>query len=60
MLRPVFTVLALLFAATPTLAATSSPQELAGRTIERRAVEAVIWGMPAVNTELMYDAMVKA
>jgi hypothetical protein len=37
-----------------------APQELASRTIERRAVEAVIWGMPAVNTELMYDEMVKA
>lgn len=27
--------------------------------VERRAVEAVIWGMPAVNTELMYQAMLK-
>jgi hypothetical protein len=24
------------------------------RTIDRRAVEAVIWGMPAVNYDLMY------
>jgi hypothetical protein len=30
-----------------------SPEELVLRTIERRAVEAVIWGMPAVNAELM-------
>src|SRR5580692_9443863 len=41
------------FAQTPT------PDQLAQRTIERRAVEAVIWGMPAVNTDLMYQAMVK-
>jgi hypothetical protein len=27
--------------------------ELAERTLRRRAVEAVIWGMPAVNTDLM-------
>lgn len=37
-----------------------SSQELADRMIERRAVEAVIWGMPAVNTELMRQAMLKA
>jgi hypothetical protein len=30
-----------------------SSEDLARRTIERRAVEAVIWGMPAVNTDLM-------
>ena len=30
------------------------------RIVEGRAAEAVIWGMPAVNTELMRDAMVKA
>ena len=27
--------------------------------MERRAVEAVIWGMPAVNFDLMFQAMVK-
>ncbi len=37
-----------------------SNEELARRAIERRAVEAVIWGMPAVNFELMYQAMVQA
>jgi hypothetical protein len=30
------------------------------RLIESRAVEAVIWGMPAVNTELMRQEMLKA
>ena len=37
-----------------------TPQQLAERTLHRRAVEAVIWGMPAVNAELMFDAMVQA
>ena len=36
---------------------TLSPDELARRAVERRAVEAVIWGMPAVNAELMFEAM---
>jgi hypothetical protein len=35
-----------------------SAEELARRTLERRAVEAVIWGMPAVNYDLMYQAAV--
>lgn len=37
-----------------------SAEELHRRTVERRAVEAVIWGMPAVNYQLMYEAMVRA
>ena len=37
-----------------------TPNELAQRTVARRAVEAVIWGMPAVNFDLMYQSMVKA
>ena len=32
-------------------------EQLAERTLHRRAVEAVIWGMPAVNAELMFQAM---
>ena len=36
-----------------------SRDELASRAIERRAVEAVIWGMPAVNYNLMYQEMVR-
>lgn len=35
-----------------------SAEELARRTLKRRAVEAVIWGMPAVNFDLMYQAFV--
>src|SRR3984885_11920496 len=36
-----------------------SAEDLGRRMIERRAIESVIWGMPAVNTELMYQQMVK-
>jgi hypothetical protein len=36
---------------------TLSPKELTHRLIERRAVEAVIWGMPAVNYDLMRQQM---
>ncbi len=35
-----------------------SAEDLGRRTVERRAVEAVIWGMPAVNFDLMYQAFV--
>jgi hypothetical protein len=33
-----------------------SAKQLAARTIERRAVEAAIWGMPMVNTDAMRQA----
>jgi len=36
-----------------------SSEALARRAIERRAVEAVVWGMPAVNADLMLQAMLK-
>ncbi len=45
------------WAATSTLAQDFSPDELASRVIERRAVETVIWGMPVVNFDLMLQAM---
>jgi hypothetical protein len=53
-------VLAFSLACTTTTvqAQTFSVQDLARRTIERRAVEAVIWGMPAVNLDLMLQAMI--
>lgn len=35
------------------------PADLAERALYRRAIEAVIWGMPAVNTDLMYQAMAR-
>ena len=36
---------------------TLSPSDLDQRMVESRAVEAVIWGMPAVNFDLLYQAM---
>ena len=46
-----------LILASHTLAETFSAEELQKRNIARRAVEAVIWGMPAVNTDLMRQEM---
>jgi hypothetical protein len=37
----------------------SSGEMVARDTVERRAIEAIIWGMPAVNFDLMYQAMVR-
>lgn len=34
-----------------------TPTQIAERTLHRRAVEAVIWGMPAVNYDLMLQEM---
>ncbi|MDE3825050.1 DUF1254 domain-containing protein [Sinorhizobium meliloti] len=47
------------FIATTTVAMAFSQEELAHRTIERRAVEAVIWGIPAVNYDLMLQEMLR-
>jgi hypothetical protein len=49
-------VLALLCSIT-TNAQKFSPEDLHRRAIERRAVEAAIWGMPAVNYDLMLQEM---
>ena len=46
--------------ASPKPEAGLSPSELTERTVHRRAVEAILWGMPAVNCDLMYQAMVRA
>jgi hypothetical protein len=43
----------------PSQAQTLSADDLARRTVYRRAVEAVVWGMPAVNYYLMYQEMVR-
>ena len=53
----------ILFAAVAALAAIAGPamaqsaDDLARRAIERRGVEAMIWGMPAVNADLMVQEM---
>jgi hypothetical protein len=44
--------------ATLAQAQTLPTEDIARRTIERRAVEAVIWGMAAVNLDLMLQAMI--
>jgi hypothetical protein len=49
--------LALMCGAASVQAQGFSADDLARRTIERRAVEAVIWGMPAVNYDLMLQEM---
>src|SRR6476660_7046649 len=38
----------------------ATAEEVQQRLVESRAMQAAIWGMPAVNTLLMYDQMVKA
>lgn len=48
---------ALTVLAASSLAQDYSTEDLASRAIERRAVEAVIWGMPAVNYDLMLQEM---
>jgi hypothetical protein len=50
-------ILALMGAAVSAYAQAPVGEDLARRAIERRAVEAVIWGMPAVNYDLMLQEM---
>jgi len=59
MQRTVLTALALICMTASAYAQHYSAADLARRTIERRAVEAIIWGMPAVNYDLMYQEMHK-
>src|SRR5271170_7933121 len=58
MLRALVAALALVGFAQQATSQTFSADELARRTIERRAVEAVIWGIPAVNYDLMRQAAI--
>jgi hypothetical protein len=57
MRKAILAALAATLLAIPAKAQTPSSEEFARRTIERRAIEAMIWGMPAVNTDLMLQAM---
>ena len=56
-MKSFFLALALASAAPCALAQGYSADEIASRNIERRGVEAMIWGMPAVNTDLMLREM---
>ena len=58
MRRNALAVIALFCLSTAAPAQNFSAADLEQRTIHRRAVEAVIWGMPAVNYDLMFQAMV--
>ena len=51
-----------LLLATRALAQQSDPasfEDLERQVLQHRAIEAVIWGMPAVNRDLMYQAMLR-
>ena len=58
MIRIALAVLAAVSAATSAHAQSFSSDELANNAIHRRAIEAVIWGMPVVNFDLMLQAMI--
>src|SRR4029077_6866154 len=45
--------------ATQALAQETDLNQLAERALNRRAIESVTWGMPAVNAQLMFDAVKK-
>jgi hypothetical protein len=49
-------VLAMSSPATGALAQETNFDQLAEHALNRRAIEAVVWGMPAVNAQLMFDA----
>ena len=55
--RIVLAAFAALCTATSAQAQNLSADDLTRRMVERRAVEAVIWGVPAVNYDLMYQQM---
>jgi hypothetical protein len=59
MTRIFLAALVLIWAFGSSLAQNRSTDDFGWRTIERRAVEAVIWGMPAVNYDLMRQEMFK-
>jgi hypothetical protein len=55
--RPSLAAMAVAYFAAFAHAQTFTADDLARRTVERRAVEAVIWAMPAVNYELMLQQL---
>lgn len=60
MIRKSLAALAVICVATSAHAQNYSSEDLARRAIERRAVEAMNWGMPAVNYDRMVQAMLGA
>ena len=59
MFRFVVVVCSVLFFISPASSQTRSPDESDGQLVKNRAVEAVIWGMPAVNYDLMLQEMLE-
>lgn len=59
MVRTLLAVLAIVLSGGSAPAKDFSADDLNARVIERRAFEAVVWGMPAVNYDLMYQQMLK-
>jgi len=57
--KTAFAAVTVLLAGAPALAQNSPASDLNSRLIESRAVEAMIWAMPAVNTDRMLQAMLK-
>lgn len=60
MKRIVIAGLSLITTAASAFAENLDADQLQSRQVHRRAVEAVTWGMPAVNYDLMFHAMTKA
>jgi hypothetical protein len=60
MKKTVLTVLALLASMVTVSAQDASADDANARLVRARAVEAVIWGMPAVNADLMLQEALKA
>jgi hypothetical protein len=58
-MKKIVAVLALLYSTTFAQAQTLTSHDVARRSVERRAIEAVNWGMPAVNFDLMLQAMIR-
>jgi hypothetical protein len=58
--KRILAVAALFFAAGTAVAADATSDAAYQRLVQSRAVEAVIWGIPAVNTELMRQEMLNA
>src|SRR5690242_13605614 len=59
MKKTAFAALGLILAVVSADAQQFSADEIARRSVEWRAIEAVIWGMPAVNYDLMLQQMLK-
>src|SRR4029077_11633414 len=58
-MKTVFAAVSLIWAAVSADAQQFSASDLTRRIVERRAIEAVIWGMPAVNYDLMLQEMLR-